>query len=60
MVASFSKTQKEIDILTAPSGAPPARYVPDISRAKSELGLNVNIDLEAAIRRTIAFYSQPD
>jgi dTDP-glucose 4,6-dehydratase len=31
-------------------------YVPDISRARSELGLDVTVPLEAAIRRTAAWH----
>lgn len=54
-VASFSAHNKEIDILTKPSGAPPARYVPNIDRAKTELNLQVNISLDEAIEKTIAF-----
>jgi nucleoside-diphosphate-sugar epimerase len=37
-------------------GAPPDRYIPDITRAKTELGLESGIDLYDAIRRTIDFY----
>jgi dTDP-glucose 4,6-dehydratase len=36
--------------------AKPATYVPDISRARTELGLNVTVSLEDAIRRTAAWH----
>lgn len=37
-----------------PSGAPPERYVPSIDRARGELGLDVGLSLDEAIRRTAA------
>lgn len=37
-------------------GAPPARYVPDTSRAENELGLRVAIPLDEAIRRTYRWH----
>jgi dTDP-glucose 4,6-dehydratase len=40
----------------AAPGAAPSYYVPDTSRAESELGLKVWIDLPEAIRRTYAFH----
>jgi nucleoside-diphosphate-sugar epimerase len=36
--------------------AQPERYVPDISRAKAELGLSCLTNLEDSIKRTIEFY----
>ena len=38
-------------------GAPPATYVPDITRAQTELGLKVTVPLAEAIRRTAAWHS---
>jgi nucleoside-diphosphate-sugar epimerase len=43
---------------TAPAGRPAARYVPSVERARDELGLTVRIDLEDALRRTIAWHSR--
>ncbi len=41
---------------TAMLGRPPQRYVPSIKRASSELGLKIEIQLDDAIKRTIAWY----
>ncbi len=38
------------------AGVLPARYVPDVSRARSELGLTVNVSLRDALERTIAWH----
>ncbi len=40
----------------APSGQPPARYVPDVSRAAAELGLACRIPFGEAVRRTLRFH----
>jgi nucleoside-diphosphate-sugar epimerase len=37
-------------------GAPPATYVPDITRAETDLGLRVTVPLAEAIRRTAAWH----
>ncbi len=37
-------------------GAPPLRYVPDITRAKLELGLEVRVPLDKAIERTLRWH----
>jgi dTDP-glucose 4,6-dehydratase len=38
------------------SDSTPSTYVPDISRARTELGLDVTVPLDAAIRRTAAWH----
>ncbi|HET6169669.1 MAG TPA: NAD(P)-dependent oxidoreductase, partial [Terracidiphilus sp.] len=38
------------------AGAEPVTYVPDILRARTELGLDVTVGLEEAIRRTAGWY----
>ena len=43
----------------ASPGAPPARYVPDTSRARDELGLTTRVALDDAIRRTVGFHLAP-
>ena len=45
----------QIDGTSVP-GAPLNSYVPDIERARIELGLNVTVPLEDALRRTAAWY----
>jgi nucleoside-diphosphate-sugar epimerase len=40
----------------SPGPSPGPRYVPDVSRARTELGLEVRIDLDDAIVRTLAWY----
>jgi dTDP-glucose 4,6-dehydratase len=41
---------------TPQPGQPPARYVPDITRASNELGLGVNVQIETAIQRTLDWH----
>ncbi len=50
-------TGTAVNIVETPPGTqPPHRYVPDISRAKGELGLGVSVPLEAAIQRTLDWH----
>lgn len=42
----------------ADKGSQPVRYVPDIARARDELGLPAPIDLDEAILRTVRWYSR--
>ncbi|HZL29057.1 MAG TPA: NAD-dependent epimerase/dehydratase family protein [Acidobacteriaceae bacterium] len=44
---------------TPTPGAPPATYVPDITRAETELGLRVTVPLAEAIRRTAVWHMLP-
>jgi dTDP-glucose 4,6-dehydratase len=37
-------------------GQPKARYVPDVSRARDELGLTVTVGIEDAVQRTLAWH----
>ncbi len=55
IVKTEAKKDIEIIIQGSPSGLPPHRYVPDISLARKELGLEVYTSLEEAIRLTINF-----
>ena len=51
------KSEHPIEIAGVPvPGMLPERYVPDTSRAREELGLDVFIPLEAALRRTLAWH----
>lgn len=44
----------EVRILGRPEGGPPSVYVPKVDRAREELGLEVRIGLDDAIRRSVA------
>mgnify|MGYP002395019207 FL=1 len=44
--------------LKATPGQPPERYVPDISRARSTLGVDILVSLDDAFTRTIDWYRQ--
>lgn len=57
-VRKVAGTNNEIRILQKPSGAPAGCYVPDISRVRSELGLEITTPLEEAIRRTIKHHQE--
>jgi dTDP-glucose 4,6-dehydratase len=54
-VAHATSTTVSVARQAAP-GAAPARYVPDVSRARAELGLVVQVGLDEAIARTLAFH----
>jgi nucleoside-diphosphate-sugar epimerase len=55
-VASVSGPGIRIEIASKPSGSPSERYVPSTRRARQELGLEQEVGLEEAIRRTTAWY----
>jgi dTDP-glucose 4,6-dehydratase len=55
LVAAQSPHRPAVRILGTSDGGPPERYVPDIARARSELGLEPGIDLEQGVRRTLAW-----
>lgn len=57
-VSFFAGGNSEVQILQPKSKNPPARYVPDIKRAKDELNLSVLVPLHEAIRKTIKYYSK--
>lgn len=57
-VADVSNARQPVYISKEASADKPAdRYVPSVQRAKSELALKQNIDLQEAIRRTIYWHS---
>jgi len=41
---------------TPPEGQVPSRYVPSTRRAREELGLELRVELDEALRRTLAFH----
>lgn len=51
MVARLCECETEIPVLDDPCVD---RYIPSIEKAKNELGLTIEIDLEAAIKKTLA------
>ncbi len=57
LVRNVAETNNEIQILTKPSGRPPQRYGPNISRASQELGLEVKTLLKDAIRMTLNYHA---
>jgi dTDP-glucose 4,6-dehydratase len=55
-VISFLDTSVEIIVMSKPNiKSKPARYVPDINRGRSELGMNIDTDIDEAIQRTLAW-----
>lgn len=57
-VRSVVAPQSQVHVAIKPrDGALPSRYVPDVSKASTELGLRQAIGLEESIRRTAAWYS---
>lgn len=55
------KAPREIVVQQKPiAGAEPSRYVPSIEKARGELGVQVEIDLTQALRRTFDFYAHAE
>jgi dTDP-glucose 4,6-dehydratase len=58
-VAATLAPETEIVVAGKPQpGAAPSRYVPDVERAQSELGLRAWIDLPGALARTYAYHTE--
>ncbi len=55
LIAAQSPHRPTVRVLGKNDGGPPERYVPDIGRARSELGLEPRISLEQGIRRTLGW-----
>jgi len=55
-VRKVSGATNEIKILSPITGARPQRYVPDVSRAGRELGLEAKTSLEEAIQRSLKYH----
>jgi len=58
LIAGKAYIRPAVRILGAHGEAPPERYVPDISRARSEFGLDVHIALPEAVTRTLPWLNQ--
>lgn len=55
-VVSFLDTSVEVIVMSKPNmKSKPARYVPDIDRGKSELGMNIYTDIDKAIQRALVW-----
>ena len=55
-VIAFLDTSVEVIVMSkAKIASKPARYVPDINRGRSELGIKVYTDIDKAINRTLAW-----
>ncbi len=52
IAAGLPSRRLPVKVRASPSGNPPERYVPSVDRARRELGLEVRIGLEDALRRT--------
>lgn len=52
-IASLVPGEPLIDIRSQPTGRPAHRYVPATDRARHELGLEIRIDLDQSLRRTV-------
>ena len=56
LVASCFEPAPHVEIRGKRSDGPAPRYVPDVTRARQELGLTAAVPLREALRRTIAFH----
>jgi len=56
MVAQAVRPGVPVRIAEVATGAAPARYVPSTARARSELGLQVHVMLDEALRRTAQWH----
>jgi dTDP-glucose 4,6-dehydratase len=55
-IAAYSAPGLRVDLRGSPGAESVGSYVPDISRAKTELGLLARIPLDAAIRQTLDWH----
>jgi dTDP-glucose 4,6-dehydratase len=56
-VAMFAPRKLAVRRLVEPGNSPPNRYVPGIAQAQALFGLDIQINLDHAIRRTLAWHS---
>ncbi len=57
VVAGMTSSPLEVHVAkTADPALPPERYVPDVSRIKTELGVTESTDLTGAVRRTLLWH----
>jgi dTDP-glucose 4,6-dehydratase len=55
LIAAQSPHRPSVRVLRTGDGSPPERYVPDIARAQSELGLKPAIGIAQGVQRTLAW-----
>lgn len=61
VTAKAAGVAPQVQVLGQPApGAAPNRYVPDIARARDELGLDITLPLDAALARSIAWFREDD
>ncbi len=58
IVAATATPPRAVTVAQSPGLGPPQRYVPDVARAKAELGLEPTVPLAEAIRRTLRYYGK--
>lgn len=55
LIAAAAVPPTTVRVLGTPVAAPPERYLPDVGRARRELGLSASIPLRQAVERTMAW-----
>ena len=61
MVSKLSPGAPPVEVAgRADASNPVNHYVPDVNRARTELGLEVETSLEEALARTMSWYDQTD
>lgn len=55
LIAAGAVPPTTVRVLGTPGSAPPERYVPDVGRARLELGLSASIPLRQAVEQTMAW-----
>ena len=58
IVANQAEYPCSVEIAKAPSNDPINKYLPDLSRSKSDLGLRVTVELDEAIKRTMIWHQK--
>jgi dTDP-glucose 4,6-dehydratase len=55
-IARLAGSSDSVLVRGIPSGSPPSVYLPDLLRARTDLALNVTVNLEDALARTLDWY----
>lgn len=59
-IAALAPRPTAVEIMKAPLGGPPSRYVPSTRRAREELGLHQIVGLDDAIQRSFAWLQRTE